>query len=286
LLDRFPGTEYEPEILYKLYLFYKETEDPKADVYADRLKSDHPNSTFTKILLNPDFLKESSEAVEKQKQLYKTAYEQFEEGKYPASLQTIDEAYAVGENNFTPTLELLKVLIVGKTEDINKYQYMLGEFIKENGDSEVAAYAKKLLEASQNFQKSQEQMHEIKYIRSLEEPHYFLIVYKTEENMSMAASSALARFSSDNFKDLKLKTSNLVLNDMYTLTLVADLPGISTALDYIKTFNEKLPTLTEFRNHKFHNFVITKDNFDIFYRTKGLDEYLKFFERNYPAEIQ
>jgi hypothetical protein len=102
----------------------------------------------------------------------------------------------------------------------------------------------------------------------------------------MAASSALAKFSSDNFKDLKLKTSNLVLNDMYTLTLVADLPGITTALDYIKTFNEKLPTLTEFRNHQFHNFVITKDNFDIFYRTKGLDEYLKFFERNYPAEIQ
>jgi hypothetical protein len=102
----------------------------------------------------------------------------------------------------------------------------------------------------------------------------------------MAASSALTKFNADNFQDLTLKTSNLVLNDMYTLTLVADLPGISTALDYIKTFNEKLPGLTEFRNHKFHNFVITKDNFDIFYRTKGLDEYLKFFERNYPAEIQ
>jgi hypothetical protein len=102
----------------------------------------------------------------------------------------------------------------------------------------------------------------------------------------MGASSALAKFNTDNFKDLKLKTSNMVFNDMYTLTLVADLPGISTALDYRKTFNEKLPVLTEFRNHKFHNFVITKDNFDILYRTKGLDEYLKFFEKNYPAEIQ
>jgi DNA replication protein DnaD len=111
-------------------------------------------------------------------------------------------------------------------------------------------------------------------------------VYKNEENMSLAASTTLAKFNSTYFKDLNLKTSNLILNDMYTLTLVADLSGITTALDYIKTFNEKLSTLTELRNHKFNNFVITRDNFDIFYRTKGLDEYLQFFERNYPAEIQ
>lgn len=286
LLDRFPETEYEPEILYKLYLFYKESDTTKSEVYATRLKEEHPNSTFTKILLNPDYLKESSQAVEKQKSLYKTAYEQFEAGDYVLSLQTIDEAYAIGENSFTPTLELLKILIAGKTEDINKYQYLLGEFIKVHNDDEIATYAKKLLEASQTFQKNQEQKEGVQYIRSLEEPHYFLIVYKSEENMSLGASSALAKFNTNYFKDLKLKTSNLVLNDMYTLTLVADLPGITTALDYLKTFNEKLSTLTEFRNHKFHNFVITKDNFDIFYRTKGLDEYLKFFERNYPAEIQ
>ncbi len=286
LLDRFPETEYEPEILYKLYLFFKETDAAKSEVYASRLKAEHPNSTFTKILLNPDFLKESSQAVERQKTLYKKAYAEFEAEEYDSSLQTIEEAYAIGENNFTPSLDLLKILIAGETEDINKYQYLLTEFINAHSDDELGAYAKKLLETSQNFQKSQELKQGIQYIRSLEEPHYFLIVYKTEENMSFAASTSLSKFNEDNFKDLKLKTSNLVLNDMYTLTLVADLPGITTALDYIKTFNEKLSTLTEFRNHKFHNFVITKDNFDIFYRTKGLDEYLKFFEKNYPAEIQ
>ncbi|WP_276367826.1 tetratricopeptide repeat protein [Chryseolinea sp. H1M3-3] len=286
LLDRFPETEYEPEILYKLYLFFKETDAAKSEVYASRLKAEHPNSTFTKILLNPDFLKESSQAVERQKTLYKKAYEEFEAEAYDSSLQTIEEAYAIGENSFTPSLDLLKILIAGETEDINKYQYLLTEFINAHNDDELGAYAKKLLETSQNFQKNQELNKGIQYIRSLEEPHYFLIVYKTEENMSLAASTALSKFNEDNFKDLKLKTSNLVLNDMYTLTLVADLPGITTALDYIKTFNEKLSTLTEFRNHKFHNFVITKDNFDIFYRTKGLDEYLKFFEKNYPAEIQ
>ncbi len=270
LLDRFPETEYEPELLYKLYLIYKDSDVAKAEVYASRLKNEHPNSTFTKILINPDYLKESSQAVEKQKLLYKTAYEQFYAGDYIKSLQTIEEAYALGENSFSPSLDLLKILIVGETEDINKYQYMLGEFIKTHSSDEVGTYAKKLLEASQNFQKNQEQKKGVQYIPSLEEPHYFLIVYRNEENMSLAASTVLAKFNSSYFKDLNLKTSNLVLSDTYTLTLVADLPGITNALEYIKTFNEKLSTLTELRNHKFNNFVITKDNFDIFYRTKGL----------------
>jgi hypothetical protein len=70
------------------------------------------------------------------------------------------------------------------------------------------------------------------------------------------------------------------------MILVVDLQQVTQALSYMQTFNENMPRLTELQNHKFNTFVITKDNFDIFYRTKGLDEYLKFFEKNYPAEIQ
>jgi hypothetical protein len=102
----------------------------------------------------------------------------------------------------------------------------------------------------------------------------------------MFASAALERLNEQNFKDLRLKTSNLVFNDDYTLTLVDGLPRVSSAIEYFQTFNEKLNTLAELRNHKFYTFVITKDNFDIFYRTKGLDEYIQFFEKNYPAENQ
>lgn len=104
--------------------------------------------------------------------------------------------------------------------------------------------------------------------------------------MGNRPSAVLERFNQNYFKELKLRTSNLVLNDDYIITLVAELPRVSSAIEYVRTFNEKLPTFTELRNHKFNNFVITKDNFDIFYRTKGLDEYLYFFEKNYPSETQ
>jgi len=284
LLQRFPETEYKPEILYKLYLIFKESDPAKSDAYAAELKTKYPLSTFAKILENPDFLKQSSQAVEKQKELYKSAYDYFTAADYPSSLQVVAQATDLGTTVFTPSLELLSILIVGKTEDINKYQYLLDEFSKKYADMEAGAYAKKLLDASRNFQQKQELMKGIQYIRSLEEPHYFVMVYRKDENMGSTGSVVLEKFNLEYFKELKLKTSNLILDDNYSLTLVADLPRISSALEYVKTFNEKLSTLTELRNHKFHSFVITKDNFDIFYRTKGLDEYLQFFEKNYPTE--
>jgi tetratricopeptide (TPR) repeat protein len=284
LLERFPQTEYEPEILYKLYLIYKDSDPAKSESYATLLKQKHPESTFAKILENPDYLKESSLAVEKQKELYKTAYEYFTVGKDSAASATLVQASELGQSAFTPSIELLTILIVGRNEDVNKYQFLLDTFIKNYPETEPAAYAKQLLETSRNFQLRQEQQRGIQYIRSLEEPHYFVMVYRKDENMTGIASTVLENFNRDNFNEIKLKTSNLLLDDNYSLTLVDELPRISSALEYMKTFNEKLPSLSELRNHKFHSFVITKDNFDIFYRTKGLDEYLQFFEKNYPTE--
>ena len=284
LLERFPETKYEPEVLYKLYLIFKESDRSKSEDYALQLKTKYPNSTFAKILINPDYLKESSQAAEKQKSIYDTAYSYFAAGEYNAANETLLRAAALGTTSFTPNIELLKILIVGKTEDINKYQYLLDGFSSQNPESELGEYAKKLLGASREFQEKQEQTKGIQYIRSLEEPHYFILAYKQEENIGSTGSSVLENFNKNYFNDLNLKTSTLSLSDEYTLILIADLPRVSSALEYIRTFNEKLSTLTELRNHKFHSFVITKDNFDIFYRTKGLDEYLQFFEKNYPTK--
>lgn len=286
LLTRFPGSEFEPEVLYRLHLLYKETDPALANQYANRLKQEHPHSTFAKILVNPNYLAEAHQTLEQQKELYKSAYELFKDGKFSASLNTIADARELGETSFVPQLELLKILIVGKTEDISQYQYQLGEFSKKHAETPIGTYAKTLLEASHEFQKNQEKRQGIQYVRSLEEPHYFVMVYKKSENMGNRPSAVLERFNQNYFKELKLRTSNLVLNDDYIITLVAELPRVSSAIEYVRTFNEKLPTFTELRNHKFNNFVITKDNFDIFYRTKGLDEYLYFFEKNYPSETQ
>jgi outer membrane protein assembly factor BamD (BamD/ComL family) len=284
LLSRFPDTNYRPEALYKLYLIFKDTDSEKANRFATMLKEEFPNSHFAKTLVNPNYLKESSLALSKQKEMYKLAYEKFKAGDYRGADQLLNEAHALESSTFTPNLELLQILIIGQTQDITHYQLALDQFIKKYPESDVTPYAKKLLDTSRDFTAQQEKEKGIQFIQSFEESHYFVLVSAIEDRMENSYSKILEAFNNERFKKENLKVSNLSLSESLVVTLVADIPTFNSALEYYKAFNEKLPTLTELKNHKFNTFIITKDNFDIFYRTKGLDEYVRFFEKNYLSE--
>lgn len=284
LLERFPESEYSAEVLYKLYLIYKDSDAALSDQYATLLKEKYPTSSFAKILINPDYLKESSETLEKQKSIYKTAYSYYEKNNFVDALQGVNDGINLGQTAFSDNLELLKVMIIGRTESIETYRSALTDFIQRNPDSELVEYATKLQNSSSEFEKYELQKKNMPYIRSTDGSHYFVIIYKTTESVSHVASSALESFNKNYFAELNLKTSNLELNELYGLTIVSEFTNSNSAQRYYKTFSEKLLSINELRNHNFNKFVISTDNFNIFYRTKGLNEYLQFFEKNYPAQ--
>lgn len=284
LLTRYPKTGHRAETLYKLYLIYKDSNPTKADQFAAELKQKFPDSSYAKILVNPHYLQESGLVAEQQKLIYKQAYAHIEAQDYGNAAVLIQEALALGQTDFIPNLKLLAVLIVGKTENISQYQLKLEEFIKEHEGTDLAKYAKRLLDTSRSFTLQREKEKGIQYIASFNEPHFFVLISEKKDAAESTAAKALEQFNTTQFKDSKLKVSNLILNEAYTLTLVSDLAGLAAAREYYKLFSEKRDALGGLKNYKFSYFVITKDNFDIFYRTKGIDEYTRFFEKNYTAQ--
>ncbi|MBX2964771.1 MAG: tetratricopeptide repeat protein [Cyclobacteriaceae bacterium] len=281
LLTRFPETTYKPEVLYKLYLMHKDTDVNRAEQYANELKNNFPETTFAKILINPDYLLESSQVVEKQKVIYKKAYQHFEVYQLDSAIALLNEAIALDKTSFSPNLELLKILALGKTEETARYQYRLEEFIKQYPEAEIKDYAAKLLAALRDFELKREKEKGIRYIVSLDEPHYFVMIFRTDAKLEDIAAKTLDNFNQANAASAGLKVSNLIFDETHSITFVSGLTGLKDAQQYYRTFIEKQPTLNALKPHKFNTFVITKNNFDIFYRTKGLHEYLQFFEKNY-----
>jgi tetratricopeptide (TPR) repeat protein len=284
LLTRYPKTEHRAETLYKLYLILKDTDTARATQLADDLKKNYPESSYAKILVNPNYLQESGLVVEQQKLIYKKAYEHYEAGDLGSAAILIQEGLTLADTEFTPNLKLLSILLVGKTENISHYQLRLEEFVKDYGGTDLAKYAQRLLDTSRAYTIQKEKEKGIQYIASFREPHFFVLITEKKDAIEGTAARELERFNSENFSDRKLKVSNLILNDAYTLTLVSDLNELQPAREYIKTFGEKREALSGLKNYKFSYFVITKDNFDIFYRTKGIDEYTRFFEKNYTSQ--
>jgi tetratricopeptide (TPR) repeat protein len=281
LLNRFPDSKFKPEVLYKLYLIAKELNSGLADQYKDTIIREFPTSTFARILLNPDYLKETSITAEKQKIIYKEAYDDFTKGQLTASARKIDQAVLLGESNFVPQLDLLKVLITGKTEDITRYQFELGEFTKKYPDSPLQVYAKDLLAASKTFLEKEERAKGIRFVRNQEAPHYFIIVHKRNDKLSTPLIFALEKLNQTQFKNLRIQTSNLAFNEELTLTFALEFKDLAIANQYMQAVETSILTKPEFVNYKFDTFVITQENFNTFYRTRALDEYLAFYDRNY-----
>ena len=286
LLERFPDTAYGAEVLYKLYLISREKNDGKAEGFVNQLKTRFPNSTFTRVLVNPDYLKETSVAAEKQKLIYKQAYASYQANNLREAQEKITQALSLGETGFTSQLELLKILITGKTEDITKYQFELSEFLKKYPEGSLKPYAENLLAASKGFQEKVERAKGIRFSNVSSDPHRFVLVYKNTNKISDKISEALEVFNRSSFREKKLNTTNLVFHDDYVLTIVTDFPDRISSVDYFDKFTIQAGGNKTFASHKFDTFVITKTNFDLFYRTKALDEYLTFFDRNYKKENQ
>jgi tetratricopeptide (TPR) repeat protein len=281
LLRRYPESKFRPEVLYKLYLAAKEESAPESALYKSELIEKYPTSTFAKLAINPNYLLEATATAEKQKILYKNAYSEFLSGQLVSASRAINEAMQLGETSFFPQLELLKVLITGKTEDITRYQYELTEFMQRYPEDSLKNYAGSLLEASKNFIQRSERAKGIRFVRSPEQPHQVVITHRKEDKLSTPLTATLERLNSKEYNNQKLVVSNLAFTDELTLTFVLEFQKLKEAEQYLKQVQSRLLESEDFINYKFDIFVITQENFGTLYRTKALDEYLAFYERNY-----
>ena len=280
LLARFPQSEHMPEVLYKLYLIHKEKKDGGADHYAQRLQSEFPTSTFARILINPDYIKETTALAEKQKLMYKEAYHLYQQNNLKPAMEKVNEALATGETTFVPQLEFLRILIMGRTEEVTRYQYELSEFIKKYPKEPLKNYAEQLVASSRTLLEKMEKAKGIQFNKDLVGPHFFIVAYNSSDRLTNPVVDALEKFNKTEYPKLKLTTSNIGLEEK-TLTLCVEFPDRESVMGYYYKFLAQVAVTKPFSDYKFYNFVITKDNFQIFYRTKSLDEYLTFFDKNY-----
>ncbi|WP_462253109.1 type IX secretion system periplasmic lipoprotein PorW/SprE [Ekhidna sp.] len=284
LLNRFPNTEYESEVLYQLYLLYKDLDPEKSTERGELLKKKYPETIYAKLVDNPNYREESFAISEQLKKLYKKLYGNYKNGYYNQVLFSSDSALSQNpDNEFSDNLALLRVLAIGQTEEDHKYQFELSEFIKNYPDSELNSYAQTLLSTSEDFQQNRYNSAKARFIEDFVQKHLFIIVYDIQSEMT----TKLGPLMDDYLKEknlLNLKTANLILSDDKSMLLVNIFPGKGTANNFKTTFAADVPLRDTFKGSKFDVFVITEDNFDILYKTKDVSAYLTFFEKHYNEE--
>ena len=281
LIDRYPESEYKPEVLYQLYLIYIELDDPKAQNCHDQLVNDFPNSTFTKTLLNPQYMKEYDALAAKMMKEYKTAYDLYHQQYYDSARVIVNKALVENaENVFTDNIKLLEILIIGQTGNLHSYRFELQEFITAYPDSDLNEYAQKLLRTAHDLPLQLAKLGGATFKQNLNRDHLFVIVYPTKKFQDGNLARVFDQVNADQNGDQNLTASTLIFEDDKAMVLVQDFGDKRSALSYYQSLKDQ-GLLDDYSGPEFSIFVITKENFEIFYETKDLAGYLSFFNNFY-----
>jgi outer membrane protein assembly factor BamD (BamD/ComL family) len=282
LLERFPDTEHRPEVLYNLYLLYKNSDEGRAGQYRDELISRFPTTTYAKILINPNYEQEEDQLTNALKELYAEAYRLYRRSAFTKADSLLQTALLQHPgNSFSDNLQLLRVLIVGHTEGLAPYQQALENFIATNEESELVPYAKELLQTSHSYSESTALRESIVYSEDFSQPHYFIAVYKPTKERSNELLRSLDSYNAREEAARKLKTTNIILTDARSMVFVSQFANKTAAMLYFRALERNGLLKSGFENANLEYFVISKDNFSILYNTRDVNAYKVFFQKFY-----
>lgn len=282
LLNRFPGSEHEPETLYLLYLIYKTSDEPTSASYKQKLIDRYPKSVYAKLAINPNYKEESNETAQRLQRLYKIAYDYYLQEDYnQAKLLVSRGLQQYPDNEASDQLRILGILADGKIEGQYKYQYELQQFIKNYPESTYLDYANSLLTASKEFKIKELQRKGANYMSYFDQAHFFVFVYPNLGSFSEIIPALIENFITEKYPNQNLKTGNLTLNEGFSIVLINKFQTMEQAMNFYEDFNKSDIKLPQDDKIEFENFVITEDNFQIFYQTKKTEDYFKFFKEKY-----
>jgi len=117
ILKRYPESKHIPEVLYNLYLIYRDRKDNKYNTYKDILLDKYPNSIYAKLIRNPNYYRDNRIAEKEAEKEYKEVFELYKNGTYHESdsvANVLIKKYP--ESNITDKLAYIKLLCKLKSE--------------------------------------------------------------------------------------------------------------------------------------------------------------------------
>jgi tetratricopeptide (TPR) repeat protein len=124
LLERYPKTDYEPEVLYNLYLIYKDKKDEKNMLYYKNILFEkHPNSIYSKLIQNPNYYRDTKIANKFAEADYKSVYDLYKSNNFENADSLASEIIAKYPNSdiidrLTYLKILCKIKMNGPTENV------------------------------------------------------------------------------------------------------------------------------------------------------------------------
>jgi len=289
--SRFPKAENQDEMYYFLYLAHTDLNNTsKAKFYYDKLASEFPNSTYARVLTDPDFLSKSRDEDLALMEYYDQTYLNFENGKYTEVAQRIAAAqkeFGPG-NKLQAKFALLSAMSQGSLAGKDAYRSGLREVIGKYPNTPEEVRAKEILkllgqgEAGKGVrtESNADPVDSGKYKVSPKKLHYFIVLITGGEEISLnEARAAISNYNTEFNKLAKLRISPVSLGDQ-PMVVIRRFKTQDKAMTYYEGITKNAESFLP-AGVEYEIYPISQNNYRTVLKSKSLAGYKEFFEENY-----
>ncbi len=300
LLKRFPSNEFTLYTYYHLYKLFKDKEDEvNANRYKTKIINEYPESNYTQMFTNPNYLQDLASKAEKAKLLYESTFRAYINKQYSTVIANANSAFIdYSDSEYIPKFKYMKALSNGESGKINDLIDGLQDILTNHPKSEVKqpaqAIMNRLAQEDQLKDKVASFANEIKEEEIKNEPEIYKPGPKATHTYVMAVPNKtsdvnrikfeLSNFNLEYFSLNQYKVSSIILDDDFQIITIKSFDNSKQALDYINTIIANTSFFEEVSKTDYQHFVISVDNFTTFFNDKSIDRYLRFYNKNYPGQ--
>lgn len=301
--ERFPDNEHKLMSYYYLYKIYLATGPPEeAEYYKNLVISQYPESDYAKVLSDPDYYNKLAAEKNKVNVLYEETYKDFKAGQYFQVIAKSDLAFSLyGDTiELAPNFAYLKAISIGKIDVVDslvaelkmvvrKYpksdikplaQDILASLAKDNPDLKIESSV--LPEQEKKEQKAEETASPYTY--NANGQHMFMIVADSKEMRLNPFKVKVSDYNLKYYSIANLQVNSLVLDNEHYIVTIGNFNNAAKAIDYFNAFTTSEYVYADLKPGTFYNFVISMENYPVFFKDKDIGGYMKFFEKNYISQ--
>ncbi|MBN3035293.1 MAG: tetratricopeptide repeat protein [Bacteroidales bacterium] len=295
LIERFPDTPHLLLSYYYLYLIYTDLPDPQqAELYKSLIVKEFPDSDYARLLTDPDFFRELAEKENEVARLYASTYQAYEDGSFYTVLTNSNRALDTYEEpeDILSRFAYLRALAIGKIEVADSLQKALENLVETYPDSEVIPLAQNILDflsappdTATVVAEEPEIVHDISiYTFNENARQIFTLVLNDATVNTEALKVRISDFNGKNYKLDNLSITNILLDSKRQLVMVGSFAELRRATVYFQAIMNDEYVFSGIDPEDYSGFIMSQDNYPVFYKDKDVEKYLAFFREYYRIE--
>ncbi len=287
LLRQYPKYENRLQVYFKLYSIAKLKEDKiRVGKYQQKIVSEFPNSSYAKLITNPNYLQELQDQERVKNEAYMATYNLFQLGRYNQVIARAEKAMKEApDHELYPKYDYMYTVSSGLKKDTLNFMNDLQNFISKYPLTDLAESAQLIINYIQNTEPRIIELHQREiakkvFVESFNEVHYFAFILPANVKINQLIFNII-NFNLDNFDELRLEVKKVNIDGQNNLCLVSKFKDSEESIQYLKKILPDETIFTDVDNAQAKAIVISETNLDALTTSDKAEQYLIFFRDNY-----